>query len=61
MDSKELEGLLNSPRIRSINSFVNELHDSVTEIYEALIDDEDKEASQLVNKMIEQLKQLKLE
>ena len=59
MNLKEKE--MNSQRVRAITAFTTELHNDVAELYEELIDGEDKLASKKSNEIIKKLKDLKFD
>lgn len=46
-------------KIKSIDHLTNELHDSVTELYEELMGEDDKESVRVIDTLILQLRDLK--
>ena len=52
---------LNSPRVRSINEYVNILHSAIDELYEALMDNELDIAMKIQRKLSAELRSLKID
>lgn len=49
----------NVNKVNYVNNIMNEANDLVTEIYEAMMDGEDKEVKTYAERMIELMKQIK--
>lgn len=46
-------------KIKSVNHLTNELHDSITELYEELMEENDEESVKVIDKIILRLRDLK--
>ena len=48
MESKHTSIVTNSARVKHINALMNDIHDSTSALYEALIDEEESEAISVI-------------
>lgn len=58
MESRHTSIVTNSARVKHINALMNDIHDSTSALYEALIDEEESEAISVIKSLQKKLKSI---
>lgn len=58
MESRHTSIVTNSARVKHINALMNEIHDSTSALYEALIDEEEAETVAVIKSLQKKLKSI---
>lgn len=58
MESRHTSIVTNSARVKHINTLMNEIHDSTSALYEALIDEEEAETVAIIKSLQKKLKSI---